>query len=400
MTLLYLDCFAGAAGDMIVGALLDAGCDFDALKRELAKLSLGGYQLRAEKVTRQGLGGTKFHVDLHAADHAHGPGTGAAGHRRLSEIVGIIDGAGLTPRVADRAKRVFARLAEAEARAHDIDVEEVHFHEIGAVDSIVDVVGACVAMELLGVDRVVCGPIPVGGGVIECAHGTMPAPAPATALLLAGARTVSSGVEREVTTPTAAAVLTTLSEAFGPVPELDVRAVGYGAGTRDDGPLPNLLRVYLGEPTETGNVDTVVEISANIDDCTGEVIGATIEKLLSAGCLDAWALPVTMKRSRPGWMLCALAAAGDAAEAERILFEETTTFGVRRRTCTRRKLERSFETVETAYGPVRIKLGQLGDQVLTGSAEFADCLAAAEAHHVAAREVLAAAQSAWREAQR
>ncbi|MBS3733586.1 MAG: nickel pincer cofactor biosynthesis protein LarC [Phycisphaerae bacterium] len=394
--LLHVDCFSGAAGDMIVGALLDAGCDFDALRSDLAKLPLTDYALRAEKVTRQGLAGTKFHVDL-----AESPTTASgAPQRHLTDILAMIASAGLAPRAADRAKRIFTRLADAEARAHDIARDEVHFHEIGAADSILDIVGACVALELLEVDRLVCGPIPIGHGTIHCAHGTMPAPAPATALLLSGARTVSADVPREVTTPTAAAVLTTLAETFGPLCELDVRAVGYGAGSRDDGPMPNLLRVYLGEPGDAGTADTVVELTANLDDCTGEWIGATIDALLSVGCLDAWVLPITMKRSRPGWMLCALAAPSDVTRAEQIIFRQTTTFGIRRRAASRTKLARSFQTVETRYGPVRVKLGRLGNEVVTVAPEFADCLAAAETHHVAPREVLAAAQAALREGAR
>lgn len=446
MSLLYVDCFAGAAGDMIVGALLDAGCDCDRLREELAKLPLSGYTLAAGKAKRKGLAGTKFHVQIegepaegheHAHEHhghAHAPhdhghehhdhghehpdhhhgrhehehavhephghehGAGPHEHRGLGDILRLIDAAGLPERAAERARRVFRRLAEAEARAHDIDVEQVHFHEVGAVDSIVDIVGACVAMELLGVDRVVCSPVPVGSGTIECAHGTMPAPAPATAILLDGASVRPAGVAREATTPTAAALLVELADSFGPLPEMRVRAVGYGAGSRTDGPVPNLLRVYLGEESDDGEADSVVELAANVDDCTGEVLGAVLEQLLAAGCLDAWAAPITMKRSRPGWMLCALASPADAPAAEEILFRETTTFGVRRQILTRGKLARSFDTVETPYGPVRIKVGRRGGQVLTASPEFSDCRDAAETHHTAVKSVMLAALSAWREA--
>jgi len=308
----------------------------------------------------------------------------------------MIAQAGLPARAAERAAAVFTRLARAEAQVHGIGEEEVHFHEVGAIDSIADVVGACLALELLGIDRVVCSPIPVGRGVVRCDHGEFPVPAPATAELLRGVPAFAGGVEGEATTPTAAAVLVTLAEAFGPLPGMEVRSVGYGAGSRDGGALPNVLRVFLGVPSGEGEVDTVYELSANLDDCTGEVIAAAIGRLLPAGCLDAWAAPVVMKKSRPAWILHALCAPGDLEEIERIVLTETTTFGVRRRLCQRRKLRRAHETVETPYGPIRVKVGRLDGRAVTASPEFADCDAAAEAHHVPVREVQAAAAAAWR----
>ena len=387
MTAAYFDCFAGAGGDMIVASLLDAGCDFAALGAALAKLGVEGYELQAERANRGGLIGTRFIVQLDGRDHAH---------RHLGDIVAIIDSAGLAPRAAGRAKSIFTRLADAEAKVHGIEVEKVHFHEVGAIDSIVDVVGACVAMEILGIDSVLCSPIAVGGGTVECDHGTMPVPAPATAQLLVGAKTCGDNLPGEATTPTAAAVLTTLADSFGAMPAMSISAVGCGAGTRDGGPVPNLLRVFLGELDDSGAADTVIELSANIDDCTGEVLGATIAKLLSAGALDAWASPIVMKKSRPAWMLSALCAPGDADGAERIIFAETTTFGIRRSARRRTKLIRRHETVETAYGPIRIKIGARAGRTITSSPEFADCLAAAEAHHVPVRQVVAAADHAHR----
>ncbi len=388
MVVAYFDSFAGAAGDMILAALLDAGCDVDALSAELGKLDLPGYSLRQERVRRGGIAALRFHVDVEQMDHPH---------RHLSDILDMIDAAGLSDRAASRARAVFQRLGEAEAKVHDCPIEEIHFHEVGAVDSIVDIVGACIALDLLGVDRVCCSGIPTGSGTIRCEHGVLPVPAPATAELLRGVPIRAAEVEGEATTPTGAAVLTTLAESFGPMPEMSVSAVGYGAGTREGDAIPNLLRVVLGEPAAgDADADTVVELSANIDDATGEVLGATIDKLLAAGCADAWATPIVMKKSRPAWMLSALCAPGDVDAVETILFIETTTFGVRRRTCRRSKLHRSHETVETPYGPIRVKIGRRGDETVTASPEFAECLAAAEAHHVSAREVLAAAQDAWR----
>jgi len=407
MSIAYFDCFAGAGGDMIVGSLLDAGADFDALVAELGKLGAEGYDLRIERVLREGLAGTKFHVDLAGPRHEHDEQAGVRqegdpadthhAHRNLQDILEMIDRAALAGRADERARRIFTRLAEAEAKVHDVAVDEVHFHEVGAVDSIVDIVGTCVALELLGVDRVFCSPIPIGSGTFRCAHGVMPAPAPATAELLVGVRTAPSSIAGEITTPTAAAVLTTLAESFGPMPAMDVSAVGYGAGTREDGPVPNLLRVFVGRTDEDGNADALVEISANIDDCTGEVLGAAMEKLLAAGCADVWASPIYMKKSRPAWTIMVLCEQADVARAEQILFTETTTFGLRRRPVTRSKLRREHRTVETPYGPIRIKVGLRDAEELTASAEFADCLAAAEAHHVPVKEVLAAARAAYRQ---
>ena len=385
------------------------------LSSEIDKLGLHGVHVTVETVQRNGIAGTHFevheHDDAHHHEHHeheheqghehhehehHHEGGGGHVHRGLGDILALIDAAGLPARVADRARRIFTRLGEAEAKVHGIGTDEVHFHEVGAVDSIVDVVAACVALELLGVESVLCSPIAVGTGTVHCAHGELPVPAPATAELLAGAQVAGTEIVGEATTPTGAAVLTTLAESYGPLPPMRVAAVGRGAGTREGGPLPNIVRVFVGEPDEDGQADAVVELSANLDDCTGEVIGAVIEKLLAAGCLDAWAAPIVMKKSRPAWMLSVLCAPADAAEAERLLFAETTTFGVRRRTCSRAKLCRRHETVETPYGPIRVKVGRLDDETVTASPEFEDCRRAAEAHHVAVKEVLAAAKALHR----
>ena len=385
MKLAYFDCFAGAAGDMTVGALLDAGADADALRTGLARLA-GNIDVRFETVQRGGIAGTMFRVEQ----------SGDPPHRGLADILAMIDGANLPDRVAEQAKAIFTRLGQAEAKIHQVDLDHIHFHEVGAVDSIADIVGACLALDSLGVDRIVCSAIPVGSGTVMCEHGQIPLPAPATAALLAGVPTKPGPNQGEATTPTAAAILTTLAEVGGPMPAMTVDAIGYGAGTREGDAVPNLLRVFLGEASEDGSADTVVELSANIDDCTGEIIGAAIDKLLAAGCVDAWAAPIVMKKSRPAWMLSALCTEADVAAVEEIFFRETTTFGVRRRHCARRKLNRRHETVETPYGPVRVKLGVLDGRIVTASPEFADCAAAADAHHVPVREVLAAAAAEYR----
>lgn len=387
MSLAYFDCFAGAAGDMIVASLIDVGADEKVIAAELAKLKLPGLSISTETVQRQGIAATLFTVEAGETDPQH---------RSLSTILSIIESAGLSPEVTEKSKKIFTRLAQAEAKVHGIDIEEVHFHEVGAADAIADIVCACIALENLGIKSIACSAIPTGSGTVKCAHGLLPVPAPATAELLAGFPSYAGPFQSEATTPTAAAILTALADEFGPIGEMCVSAVGYGAGTREDGPLPNLLRVFLGEPGSEGHVDTIVELSANLDDTTGEVIGATLEALLESGCVDAWASPIVMKKSRPGWTLSVLARPAQVKTAEDILLRSTTTFGLRKHFCQRRKLIRRFETVETAFGPVRVKVGSDAGQDITASPEFADCQSAAVAHNVSAREVLAAAQSAWR----
>ena len=261
----YFDCFAGAGGDMIVASLLHAGAGADALRNALAGLKLAA-TFSAKPVNRGGIGGLQFEVQ---AEHEHH-------HRGLGDILAMIGSAGLPPRVADRAKRIFTRLGEAEAKIHGLPVEKVHFHEVGAADSIMDIVGACVAMELLGIERVLCSPIPTGRGMVTMAHGTFPVPAPATAELLRGVPLAAGDIEGEMTTPTAAAILTTLAESFGPLPAMKVASIGYGAGSRFQENYPNLLRVFVGRADNSGDSDSVIELSANIDDCTGEILGATM----------------------------------------------------------------------------------------------------------------------------
>jgi len=387
----YFDCFGGASGDMIVAALLDAGLDLGILRAELAKLDLHGYRLSAERVMRGGLSGNRFIVAVEAHDHHGGP------HKRgLSDIFDLLDRAGLGERTDNRARRIFRRLAEAESRVHGVGVDEIHFHEIGAVDSIIDIVGAAVGLELLGINRVVSSPIPLGAGTVECAHGTLPIPAPATAELMRDGEIAASKAQGELCTPTGAAVLTTLAESFGPLPAMTIEAIGYGAGGRDDVEHANMLRVFCGVQAEHGQADTVVELAANIDDTPGELIGAVLNMLLAAGAKDAWAVGVTMKKSRPGIQVGVLCAPADADRMEEILFRQTTTIGIRRHTCSRSKLTRRHTTVETPYGPVRVKVSGRGGTMYSVMAEFDDCASAAEAHNVPIKEVQVAAVEQYR----
>jgi len=385
MTTAFFDCFSGAAGDMIVGALVDAGADAAALQDALSTLGLEGYSLSIEKVRKQGFATTRFDVALDPDK--------AQPHRHLADIVAIIDASSLPERVRQNAKAVFEKLAVAEAAVHGTSVDKVHFHEVGAVDAILDVVGAVHALYLLGVDRVVCSPIAVGSGTVTCAHGVMPVPAPATAELLKGVPTYAGSEPKELTTPTGAAILTSLAAEFGSQPAMRVSGVGYGAGTREGEGLPNVLRVMVGD-TETAKTDTVAVLETNIDDATPEIVGFALERLLEGGALDAYAVPIQMKKSRPGVVLTVLCEPARVPQIEAILYRETPTFGVRRREEVRSCLVRRLETVETTYGKIRIKVGQWRGG-LTASPEYEDCKAAALEHDAALRDVMAAARSAW-----
>ncbi len=388
MRIAYFDCFNGASGDMIVGALLDAGLSIDRLRAALDGLRLSGYAIRAEKVRKQGFAATQFSVDLDAADDHP--------HRHLSHIRKIIEPAKLPDKTKTMALRVFERLAQAEAQAHGTTVEKVHFHEVGAIDAIVDIVGACVGLCELGIERVAASPVPVGSGVIHCDHGEMPVPAPATAILLQDVPIAPSSESFELTTPTGAAILTTLAESFGPMPAMRIQAIGCGAGRRDGQTRPNLHRLLIGEAEDAaGEYDQVVVLEANIDDTSGETLGHACERLLSAGALDAYCTSIVMKKSRPGVMITVLCRPDDAEQMAAILFAETTTFGIRQHLAHRRKLAREHVTVETRYGPIRLKIGRQGDKVISASPEYDDCRAAALDHEASLRDVMAEARRIW-----
>lgn len=392
---------------MIVASLVGAGADVAALKHGLAGLGVAGYALTIEPVKKQGFAATRFHVALE--DEKHQP------HRHLKDVLKIIDSAAdLSAKVKEDAGRIFRRLAEAEAAVHGTDINKVHFHEVGAVDAILDVVGACLALELLGVTRIVCSSIPTGSGTVTCSHGVMPVPAPATAELLKGVPIATTDEIGELTTPTAAAILTTLAESFGPIPAMTVRAIGYGAGTRDGRTRPNVLRVLVGDatasapstdPNDAGpraalETDEIVILETNLDDATPQIIGHCMERLLAAGALDVYTVPIQMKKSRPGVLLTVLCDESRAAELERLIFAETPTFGIRRHRAQRTKLARRHETVSTPFGEIRMKLGEGGDVgggvgIRTATPEFEDCKAAALRSGVPLRDVLAAARSAF-----
>ncbi|MCH7705008.1 MAG: nickel pincer cofactor biosynthesis protein LarC [Planctomycetes bacterium] len=385
----YFDCFCGAAGDMIVGALIDAGADQGALTAAFDRFGLDGYRVSIDAVRKQGFAATRFNVVLDA--------TAKQPHRHLHHVTDVLKGAHLSDRVRDQAIRIFTRLAEAEAAVHGTSVESVHFHEVGAVDAILDVTGAVLALESLGVDRVVCSPIPTGSGTVTCAHGVMPVPAPATAELLKDVPLAACDETGELTTPTGAAVLTTLADEFGPIPPMRIRTIGMGAGTRDGAHRPNVLRVLIGESVEpggAGNIDEITVLETNIDDATPEVIGHCIDRLFDAGALDVYALPIQMKKSRPGVLLTVLCRPETADALEQTVFYETSTFGIRRHTARRTTLPRHEEAIRTAYGTIRMKVAE---GTATASPEYEDCRSAALEHNVPLADVIAAATAAWRE---
>ena len=391
MRIAYFDGFSGAGGDMIVSSLLDAGADATRLRSALDSIGLKGYALTIEPVVRQGLAATRFHVELDSRSKQP--------HRRLEHIVEMLNRSPLSDGVKEKAVRVFQRLAEAEAKVHGCTVEKVHFHEVGAVDAILDIAGAMLALESLDVERVICSPLPTGSGTIVCEHGVMPVPAPATAELLKGAPLADCDEPGELVTPTAAAVLTTLADTFGPIPAMTLETLGYGAGTREGKRRPNLLRVLIGQADDRSDTDEIAVLETNIDDASPQMVGHCFDRLLGAGALDVYTMPIQMKKSRSGLVLTVLCEERDTAAMERILFAETTTFGIRRHRVSRVKMRRSHLPVETPFGKIRVKVGRR-DDIETASPEYEDCRKAAGKYGVSLREVMAAAQVAWSAGQR
>jgi pyridinium-3,5-bisthiocarboxylic acid mononucleotide nickel chelatase len=382
----YFDCFSGISGDMTLGALVDAGVDPGAILAAVASLGLPA-SLTFETVRRGGFRAT--HAKVEAA-HEHV-------HRHMHHIEAIIEKSALTPRQQDLARRIFLRLGQAEAAVHGIELAKIHFHEVGAIDSIVDILGAAVGLDLLGVDRFESSPVPPGRGWVKAAHGKMPLPAPGTAELLKGVPLASSDVEMELTTPTGAAILTTVCEAFGPLPALTVEAIGLGAGTRELQGQANILRLFVGKVALPADGDRVWVLETNLDDLPGEIVGYTTAQLMTAGALDAFVTPVQMKKNRPGVMISVLCEEGSIADMEEVLFRETTTLGVRRYPVSRHKLRRQATQVDTRFGPVKGKLGWIEGRPPTFSPEHDDCARVASASGVALREVHDAAHAAYRE---
>ena len=392
MRLAYFDCPSGAAGDMILGALVDAGAPFESLREELAKLALEDYSLERREVMKGAFRATK--VEVHVHDHGHGEP--AHPHRRLSTILAIIDASTLPATVKQSAARIFSRLAEAEGRAHGVPADRVEFHDVGGVDAIVDIVGGCIGLHLLGVDQVHCSALPLGGGTVHGPHGRIPVPAPGTAELLKGFPVVDTGVKRELVTPTGAAILTTLAASSGAMPPMTIRQVGYGAGTLDLD-MPNVIRVFIGQ-AETSNpaTETVIQLETTIDDMSPQLYEPLMERLLEAGALDVYLTPVLMKKSRPGVVVTALCEPGVVAALTEVCFQESTTIGVRWTAYQRQRLPREMVTLQTSLGPLTFKVSRLAGRIITVTPEFDEVRRLAAEKGMAVREVLDRARTEGR----
>ena len=416
MKTLYLDIFSGISGDMFLGAMIDLGVDAAALEAELAKLSLDGYQLHVGRKTKANIEGVKFDVHLlptkgdehshehgHSHSHSHDANGGRSHERTFSDIRSLINGSALSDWVKEKSVAVFRRVAEAEGKVHGMPPDEVHFHEVGAVDSIVDIVGGCIALELLDKPRVLAAPVIEGTGWVNCAHGRFPVPTAATLEIL-GARGVSVNQcdePHELVTPTGAALLAEFAESFGLMRGVTPERIGYGLGTRDMNTRPNVLRSVLGQAKAAIEArpldwerDTVTVIETNLDDINAEHLGHFIETALEAGALDVFHTPIQMKKNRPGVLLTVLCAEADTDRFSELILRETTALGIRRHAVDRRKLRREVATVETSLGQVRVKFGRLNGEVVQAAPEYESCREVAAQAGVPLKEVYAAAQKA------
>jgi uncharacterized protein (TIGR00299 family) protein len=385
MKIAYFDCIAGASGDMILGALLDAGWPEASLREQLAMLRLDGFELRQRRVTKNGFSAIKVDVDV--ADDVPA--------RHLPDIEAIVQASDLPETIKARAITIFRRLGAVEAGIHGTSLEEVHLHELGGLDTIVDVVGTLVGLDALGIEQVFVSPLPMGRGFVRGAHGNIPLPAPATLALLQGVPLVGSELEVEFVTPTGAVLLTSLAQGFGPLPAMTLTGLGYGAGGRDL-PIPNLLRVLLGDqpaPNQT-LTETLTTLETNIDDLNPEIYDYVMSRLFEAGALDVFLSPIQMKKNRPATLLRVLCRPQHVDTLTAILFAETSTLGVRQQMIQRQCLARSSHTVETPYGPVRVKIAHWGDGEIKAAPEYEDCRRLAKATGAALRDIYRAAERA------
>lgn len=387
MKIAYFDCIAGASGDMILGALVDAGLPIATLRERLAGLPMEGFELTAHRVCKHGFSATQ--VDVRVADDVPA--------RHLPDIEAIVRAGALPTPIQDRAISIFRRMGTVEAAIHGVTLDEVHLHELGGVDTIVDVVGALVGLDALGVDQVIASPLPLGRGWTHGAHGRIPLPAPATVALLKDAPVVGSPVEAETVTPTGAALLVSLAASYGPLPPMTLAAVGYGAGARDL-PIPNLLRVFIGDasPSAEAGAEALVMLETNIDDMNPEFYEHTLARLFEAGALDVFLSPVQMKKNRPANLLCVLCRPDLTQPLIELLFAETSTLGIRESTVRRHCLARTTQTVTTAYGEVQAKVARWGSGRARVKPEYDDCRRLAEQHGVPLRDVYRAAEDAAR----
>lgn len=387
MRIAYLDLNSGISGDMMLGALVDAGADLAAIQAGIDSLGLPSCRLVAQEVKRRGYRARKVDVEYEPEQK----------HRHLHHITDMIDRSSLTPRQRELATRIFQRLAEAEAKVHGTTIRKVHFHEVGAVDSIADIVGTAIGIDLLGIERLVSSPVPTGSGQIQIEHGLVGIPAPATAELLRGIPIAPSTVQAELTTPTGAAILAALVDEFGPPPAMKIEQLGYGAGTKDFPTQANLVRLLVGVSTQPLSVasDQVWLLETNLDDVSGELIGHCLTRLWEAGALDVYTTAIQMKKGRPGTQISVLASPEHVSRLEELLFFETQTLGIRRTLVARHKMPRQPLQVSTAWGPVDGKLATLPGGQASFTPEYESCRAIALQHGVALRDVYAAALQAY-----
>ena len=384
MKTLYFDCFAGASGDMILGAMIGAGVDPDYLREQLSLLPVSGFSVDVQTVNKSGLSATYARVETAHEDK----------HRHLSDIKQIIEGSRLSDSVKQRAVQIFTRLAEAEARVHNEPVDHVHFHEVGALDAIVDVVGAAICFDYLKIERFVCSPLHVGSGMVQMAHGRFPIPPPAVTELLKGVPFYSSDIKGELLTPTGAAIITTVCSEYGPIPQMMTEATGYGAGTREYQDFPNVLRVMLGETEADASEERLWMLETNLDDASPQIIGHVMDRVLQLGALDCFFTAVQMKKNRPGVLLSVLCGREEKEAVMKLLFTETTTLGVRSYEVNRRALRRTVVRVETQYGPIDVKVAHLDGRVVNEMPEFEQCRQAAATANVPLKIVEEAARLA------
>jgi uncharacterized protein (TIGR00299 family) protein len=443
MRIAYLECFSGMSGDMFLGALIDAGVSAELLEKTVAALNVGA-QIEISRVNRSGITATKVdvlvhaekelpreefwgqsaghhhshdhshghehdhdsHGGAHAHQHSHSPASSTTGAsathehgRSLKEIKRIIAGAPISESAKTTATAIFEALGTAEAKIHNMDIESVHFHEVGAVDALVDIIGAAVLAEALGVEEIVCSPLNVGGGMVQCAHGVFPVPAPATVELLRDTPAYSSGIQAELLTPTGAAIVKTLASRFAAFPDMTIEKSGYGAGTRDFPGHANVVRITIGESASTLAAKTQQEaicvLEANLDDLNPQVFGYVLDRLLEEGALDVFAIPVQMKKNRPGTLLTILCKPEDAARLTQLIFTESTTLGVRRRMEQRQTLARRWVTVATSWGEVRMKIASMNGTVTNYAPEYEDCRKIAAEQHVPLKAVMQEAMQAY-----
>lgn len=452
MKALYIDCFSGISGDMMVGALIDAGASPEKIERELKKLNLSGYEIKCSRVIKEGISSIKFDVILdeehshgHDHDHHHGHSHGDHDHHhdhdhanhehdhhehmhnyghhhhnhnhsrqehhhghdhshdghhhhhsRYADIVKLIDESELSPKVKERSKQIFAPIAKSESKIHNMSIEDVHFHEVGAVDSIVDIVATAIALEELEIEKIITSHVPLGSGKIRISHGVYPVPAPATLDMMKNVPIAPSDLPYELTTPTGAGIVVSQSDSYGTLPAMKISSIGYGAGTRNIPGRPNVLRVMVGELLEgnqqiVGKQETITVIECHMDDMTGEAFGYVMEKLLNEGALDVYYTPIYMKKNRPGTLVTVLAPENREAKLTETLFKETTTLGVRKNTWSRSILDRKITEAETAFGLIKIKQALKKGNVIRAVPEYEDVKKAASEHGVSFQEVYNAA---------